>query len=53
MNRVFRATRRQLAEEDKPKDICAKHGMHKVYYGDSWRCGNNRTTHERSRESYE
>jgi hypothetical protein len=40
MNRTFRATRNQLAHqgEDKPKDVCEKHGMHRVEYRKSWRC---------------
>lgn len=40
MNRTFRATRRQLARHDeaKPKNVCERHGLHKVVYGDKWRC---------------
>jgi hypothetical protein len=41
MNRTFRATHDQLAHHDKTKsetDICKKHGLHKVVYGDKWRC---------------
>jgi hypothetical protein len=33
MHRTFRATRQQLA-----KDICERHGMHKVTTKNSWRC---------------
>jgi hypothetical protein len=33
MNRTFKATRNQLAG-----DVCERHGMHKVVYGDKWRC---------------
>jgi hypothetical protein len=42
MNRTFRATRQQLAnvnrETKTEKDVCQRHGMHKVTYGDKWRC---------------
>jgi len=40
MNRTFRATRHQLAHhnEDKPKDVCTRHGMHRVQYLKTWRC---------------
>jgi hypothetical protein len=37
MNRTFRETRLRYSEA-KPKDVCAKHGMHKVVYRGSWRC---------------
>ena len=41
MNRTFRATHDQLAHHDKTKkddDVCKRHGLHKVVYGDKWRC---------------
>lgn len=37
MNRTFRGTRVRYSEA-KPKDVCARHGMHKVVYRGSWRC---------------
>lgn len=40
MHRVFKATRDQLAKAEvkQDADICKRHGLHKVVYGDKWRC---------------